>query len=123
MRPLSQFDFYIIVFTDGDLNIQEIKNECHVDNWSPVLILRTNEGVIVPLFRDRKICINFIKRNVPKKQMVGIMGMSEIDTQLFADKGWNIDWHTYPKLYLNREGFKIEVGIIETDFDFKVAKR
>jgi len=123
MTPLSHFDFYVVVFTDGDIDIQDIKKDCHVNNWSPVLILRTNEGIVVPLFRDSGICINFIKRNVPKNQMVGIMGMNEMDTQLFTDKGWKIDWHTYPKLYLNRQGYEIDVEAIETDFDFKVAKR
>lgn len=117
---MNQYDFFVAIYTDGQLNLQELRQECQAQNWAPVLVLRTSEGIVVPLFRDPKICLNFIKRNTPKGEMVGIMGMSEVDTKRFTDKGWKIDWHTYPKLYTNRQGFEITAEPIESDFELYV---
>ena len=121
--PLSQYDFFVIIFTCGDLSIQELKQECQVENWAPVLVVKTPKGTMVPLFRDPKDCAKFIHRNVPKDQIVGIMGMSEVDTKKFTDKGWEIEWHTYPKAYKSRPGHEVSVEVIESDFELYVKGR
>lgn len=120
---MREYDFFVAIFTDGDMNLEELRKECQVENWAPILVLRTEDGIIVPMFRDPQVCLNFIKRNAPKGQMVGVMGMSEVDTKRFTDKGWKIDWHTYPKLYTNRPGFEIAVEVIESDFTLHVKGR
>jgi hypothetical protein len=117
---IHDFDFYVVIFTNGDLTIQELKEESQKENWAPIMILRTADGVVVPMFRDPDICLKFMKRNIPKDQMAGIMGMSEVDLNKFTDKGWKIEWHTYPKLYTNRPGYQIEVEVVESDFDLHV---
>jgi hypothetical protein len=121
--PLSEFDFFVAVYTAGDLTLEEMKQECQIENWAPVLILRTPEGIVVPLFRDPHVCLKFIQRNIPRGQMAGIMGMSECDTKRFTDKGWKIDWHSFPKMYTSRPGYQIDVEVIESDFTLTVKGR
>lgn len=120
---LEGYNFFLAVFTDGDLSLQELKKECLPQNWAPILALKTETGIAIPVFRDPDICLKFIKRNAPPKQMVGIMGMSEVDKQKFLNKGWELLWHEFPKLYKKRPGFEICVEVIETDFDLHVAKK
>lgn len=120
---MKEYDFFVGIFTDGIMSLEEIRNEAQVQNWAPVLVLKTENGIVVPLFRDYKTCFNFMKRNAPKGQLIGIMGMSEVDTSRFTDKGWKIDWHTYPKLYTNRPGFEIAAEVIESDFNLYVKGR
>lgn len=119
---ISNYDFFLAVYTDGDVSLTELKKECQKENWAPIMVFRTEKGIAVPIFRDHNVCLKFIKRNAPPDQMVGIMGMSEVDKQRLLDKGWELMWHDYPKLYKNRAGYKIAVEVIETDFDLYVQR-
>lgn len=118
---LKNYDFFVAIYTSGDLTLNELRNECQDGEWTPVLILRTSKGIVVPLFRDPVICFEFLKRNITTNQLTGVMGMSEVDLQRFTDRGWEIDWHTYPKRYLTRPGYQLDVEVIETDFDLYLA--
>ena len=118
-----KFDFYAVVNPDNVLTPKELKEECQSENWAPIQVVRTPTGIMVPLFRDHNVCIDFIKRNLPVNQMVGIMGFSEVDIHRFTDQGWQIEWHTYPKLYKSRQGYSLEVGVIASDFEIYFKSR
>lgn len=124
MSNLKKYDFFVPIYMDGLVTFQELRKEFQPENNAPVLILKHGDEIIIPLFRDPTICLNFIRRNTPKYHIVGVMGMSEVDTKKFTERGWNIDWHTYPKLYTSRPGYEISVEVIESDFDlFTAGKR
>ena len=113
-------DFFAVMFINGGMTLDEILAECQTENWPPVLILRTPQGIVVPLFRDHRVCVDFIKRNVPKDQMVGIINLSEEKAELFTSKGWKIDWHDFPKSYVSRPGYEIDLDVIELEVEIHV---
>lgn len=119
---MFKFDFYAVVNPDGVLTPQEMKEECQVENWAPIQIVRTPSDIMVPLFKDAEICIDFIKRNMPTGQMVGILGFDTSELWRFTNQGWRIEWHTFPKLYTSRPGYQLEVGVIESDFELHFNK-
>jgi hypothetical protein len=122
MTDFKEFDFFAVINPDGVLTPKELKEECQTENWAPVLVVRTPSDIMAPLFRDPNICIDFIKRNLPANQMVGIIGFSEVDLYRFTDQGWRVEWHTYPKMYTSRPGHSLEVGVIPSDFELHFNK-
>lgn len=119
MNP-KLYDFFVVVFTDGDLDFSEMKNEAQKENWAPILVLRHQGQTIVPVFRDMGVCHDFMRRNVLGKQLKAIVGMSEVDLKRFTDRGFKLDWHDFPKRYVDRPGYEVSLEVVETDFDISI---
>ncbi len=113
-------DFWVVIYPTKDVTLRDLQTECRQDNWAPVLILRNGDRIVVPMFRDVKVCQAFIKRNLPVGEMVGFMGASEVDLKTYTDKGWEVEWLTHPKLYTNRPGWEIDAEAVESDFELTV---
>jgi hypothetical protein len=111
--------FFVPSFTDGELSKKDLKDECQKEKWLPIVIVETPNGKIVPIFKDSNSCLKFIKRNAPPKQVVLQIKMDIKDLKKFTDKGIKPEWHEFPKLYKNKEGYSINTEIIETDFILK----
>ena len=115
------FDFYAIVNTEGQLNFSEIQSECQKENWSPILVVRVEGKTIVPLFREIDVAKKFIKRNFPRKQIKGVLGMYNENLNLFEK--WEIEWQNFPKRYRDRKGVEMSVEVIEIESGFDLFKK
>lgn len=112
---------YAVFYTAGDLNHHDMIQECHPEGWSPILILRGNDGKIyVPLFHNYNLAIKFIKKNIDKDQFRGVIRLTEENLEIFSQKGWTVLWHDYPKLYRDRTDLTIDIEVIELQFTLSV---
>lgn len=113
------YDFFALIRTSNELKIHDLRNECQQEKWAPVLVLRYPNRTVIPLFTNVQIARKFLRRNVPRNEICGVMGMIDEDTQIFINRGWEIDWHHHPRKYVDRPDIQIDVDGVEvaTGFD------
>lgn len=112
------FHFFAVVYTTGELTLKNIKDECQFENWAPILILRYNDKVVVPIFKSQLTANKFIRRNIPKDQLVGTIGMIEEDLELFKKRNWEIQWQDHPRKFIDRKDVEVDVEVLDLEIGF-----
>lgn len=107
-------DIWFVFSTMGEMNLKDILNECQNQSWVPLLIVRTNEEVLIPYFYSQENAIKFAKRNLPKNQIFGTTILTENDIEILKEnwvnkKGWKLQGLNHPRLMKDLGKFDVEV--------------
>lgn len=112
---LSELEESWFVFTtQGEMTLADVVGECQDGAWVPLLIIRTDKGVIVPYFPLQDVAISFAKRNIPKDQLWGTTGLTRADvqkllTEWIEARGWKLEKMDFPKRIGDRGNLDVEV--------------
>ena len=107
-------DKYAVLYNDGNLKAQDFQFECKKEGWIPILVLRDNEDKItVPMFRNRKIAHNFMKRNSPENS--GLIVLIDEDIHQMENNEWSVEYFTFPRRFTNHPEYTIDLEIIEIE--------
>lgn len=108
--------------TEGHMNSFEIKNECGKEGWIPLVVLKSNEKIIIPHFPSNEICRKFCLRNFPKQWLCGGVDLSQEDISLIKEKGWEFEEFNFPRLIKNLYDISIEIHEFAADFETQFIK-
>jgi hypothetical protein len=107
---------YAVLYNDGNLKAQDFRLECKTDGWVPILILRDNEDKItVPMFYNPKTAHKFMRRNISRDIVSGLVTLVEEDVDNMKEKGWDIEYLSFPRRFTNHPDYTIDLEIIEVD--------
>lgn len=108
-----------VLYTDGELNLNEIRNECVPGKWVPIFVYRMSpeSNPIIPVFRDCEITKKFAKRNLPSNWPCGGIELTDQEVEWMKNKGWSLKEMSYPHRVDNYIcGFEILEFSVTPDF-------
>ena len=110
-----------VICTDGQMKIDEIEKECVTGKWIPLLIYKTNNKKILPVFNLEDVARSFVKRNLPKNWAHGCVFLADSDIEKILKNDWEIQPFDFPrKLNENPEiQFDFEIHEFQEEPDFK----
>lgn len=74
--------FNIAVFnSENELNLSDIKNECQNEKWIPIACQEIDDKKTIILFSDIDYAKKFIKRNLLKSFLMGIIILSDCELE------------------------------------------
>lgn len=92
---------WVLFTTLGEMSTRDIVNECHVDSWAPVLVVRDGDKTCVPVLNTHQHAIRFAQRNLPKNQLFGTLLLTAEDAikleKEFTAKGFTFVFLDHPK--------------------------
>lgn len=97
-----------VLYTNGEMELEELRKECPDNKWSPILGICENEEITIPLFHDLKTCRTFINRNLPKDVVKGSIVLNDIDLAWIKEQNWNVKFMSYPNK-LDSNSFQIQI--------------
>ena len=107
---------YAVLYNDGNLKASDFKFECQRDGWVPILVLRDKDDkIMVPMFRNVEVAHKFMKRNISKDVVSGLVTLVEEDVDNMKEKGWDIEYLSFPRRFTNHPDYTIDLEIIEVD--------
>jgi hypothetical protein len=100
----------------------ELKKECTVEKWLPILIIRTagDDTPIIPLFDRMDLASRFVERNLPPKWICGVLNLQPSDAELIDSKGWKAIKYDYPRKIKDVVKFDVEIIDLNHDVTIKV---
>lgn len=106
---------FAILCTDGQMNLEEVRNECQPGQWVPLFTYTEGDDPtpIIPLFHDQKTAKSFIKRNLPKDWLHGGVQLTDEDIAWIKNKGWRIREMTYPNRLTDLKHITFGMEILE----------
>jgi len=106
-----------LLYTDGQLNISDLKFECVPQQWVPLLILRyrTDDQIVLPVFELTDVARAFAKRNLPKNWKHGAVHLTDCDMAIIEKKGWVLQKFYFPRKLCDSTDFVFDLEI--HDFD------
>lgn len=120
-------DYHVPLTLQNDMSVMDVVKECHGDNWSPVIVLRYEDGrTVVPLFRNYDTALKFVFRNFggkKYKKTSGTIGLNKEDLSLFTDKGWEVEVFEFPRKFTDLKGVSIEVDAFEIPQGFHMPNQ
>jgi len=104
-----------ILYTDGQMRLNEVSRECVSGKWIPVLVYRIkdSEAPILPVFLLQDTARAFSKRNLPKNWQHGAVTLTDEDVAAIKARGWLLDLYHFPKRICDREDLEIGFEIHE----------
>ena len=108
---------FALLYTDGQLKINDIIKECIAQKWIPLFVFREISSSILtlPIFECEELAKSFMKRNLPKKWCHGTILLSDEDKDTMIEKGWNLQTYTFPNKISDRRDIQIGFEIFEMD--------
>ena len=106
-----------VLFTNDEMNLEELRTECPDKKWSPILAINQNENITIPLFHDQKTCRTFINRNLPKNTIRGSILLNDVDLSWIKKQNWNVKFMSYPNK-LDSNSFQIQIIYFDQHPDF-----
>jgi hypothetical protein len=100
---------YAIVCAQNEMSYQDVAKECTQEKWVPLLVMRADDDLIIPLFEDVRIAKQFAKRNLPESWLSGVVNITEDDAAFIDAKGWNHVLYNYPRKVKDIVKFDIEI--------------
>ncbi len=120
-------DYHIPLTIRDEMSILDVINECHKDNWSPVIVIRYEDGrTVVPVFRTYDTAMKFIFRNFGGKKFKktsGTIGMNKEHLELFTSKGWEVEVMDFPKKFTDRKDASLYVDAFEIPEGFHMPNQ
>lgn len=115
---------YAIIYNDGNLSLQDFKLECQKEGWIPILVLREqNKSITVPLFTDFDIAHNFMRRNIDKTVISGLINLIDQDINKIKEKGWEIKFMNWPSKFTNSPTYEISFEIMELEMEYRTYRQ
>lgn len=89
---------WAVLCTDGQMGLNEVRNECISGKWVPIFVFRIDpkDKPIVPLFKSGAITKQFAKRNLPKNWMRGGVELTDREIEWMKEHGWEIKEMDFP---------------------------
>jgi hypothetical protein len=107
---------YGVLYNDGNLKAQDFQFECSKEGWAPILVVKDKEDkIMVPMFHNPETAHKFMKRNVPKDVVRGLVTLIEEDIDKMKEKGWEVEYLSFPKRFTSHPDYTIDLEIIEVD--------
>lgn len=119
-------DYYVPLTTENVMSVSDMVRECHVEKWSPIIVIQYNDGrIVVPTFRNHHTAMKFIFRNFGKKvkNTSGTIGVNKEHFELFEQKNWEIEIFDFPKLFKNRKDANLEIEVFEIPQGFHMPNQ
>lgn len=119
-------DYHVPITTENIMSVADIVRECHKENWSPVIVIRYEDGrTVVPVFRSYNTALQFIFRNFGKKfkPTSGTIGINEEDFDLFTSKGWEVEVMDHPRKFKDRKDASLVVEVFEIPQGFQMPNQ
>jgi hypothetical protein len=114
-----------IISTDGQLNLDEIENECVKQKWIPLVVLKNKKdnSITLPIFNLADVARKFIVRNMPKNWKQGCVLLTETDLEIIKSKKWNVEILDFPRKVNEHPDFDMtfEIHEFSEEPDFKCA--
>lgn len=99
---------FVIMSSDGEMNLQEVSTECRKNCWCPILSAQVGEEKFVPEFHLLDVAKQFMKRNMPKGWLSGVVNLTDEDRKTLQASGVNLKLYSFPsKLYEANFGVEI----------------
>lgn len=88
---------YAVLYTEGEVDMQALQEECYKQRWVPVMGLVPKGGgkPTMICFQDAEIGADFIAREVPKGWVAALVRLEPEDVENARKKGWNVEVVTY----------------------------
>ena len=101
---------FAILCTQGEMTARELFKECKENKFAPILIMRNEEGTIVPIFHNQDTAHKFTKRNVPKEWAIfGAVQLTPRDCEWMEMKGWKFCLLDFPRKLKDVVDFDVEI--------------
>lgn len=106
---------YLIFYSQNELNLENIKDECIKEQWMAVASYDIDSPKIIyfDIFSTAK---DFIKRNFNKSEMIGLINIPEDEFKRLKEKH-SFECLSFPKKINN---INIEVIEIQTEIELRV---
>lgn len=103
------------LFTDGQMNLTDIRRECTSMKFSPILLFsyKGEDEIYIPLFTKAEIAVKFSKRNIPDQKPPGAVNLTEDDYDFIKEQKWKHFILKFPRKITDLVDFS--VGILEYD--------
>ena len=102
--------FIAAVTTAGDMTYLDIQSECGKEGWVPLIVYQYEGATVLPIFKNERICKDWIGRNISKKwKPNGCCFLTKEDMEFVEDKNWNIKFFEWPNKIKGRVDFRVEV--------------
>jgi len=103
------------------MSAQEVKAECGVEKWLPILVMRSEKepGPVVPVFDSPHVAAKFARRNLPSNWLCGIIDLRRRDAEWMDSRGWRAKKLDYPRKLKDVVDFDIE--ILEYELEYEMA--
>jgi len=108
--------------TEGEMSAFDIKHECGKEGWVPLLVLKTNDKIILPHFTSNEICRKFCQRNLPKKWLCGGVSLADSDIESIKLKGWEFQEFNFPRLIKDLYSYAIEIHEFASEFETQTVR-
>ena len=105
---------YFIFYSENELSLDNVKDECVVNKWASVACYYNNEKSHIIAFNQPSIAMDFIRRNFSKKEMIGIMVIPDEHVIKIKEKH-SLECFSFP-----RKISSIKIEIIELDTELEV---
>ena len=111
-----------ILCSDGQLNINDVTQECITQKWVPLLVYKNHDDglIYLPVFSIIDTAKDFIKRNLPKSWLKASIFLSDEDMISVKNKGWKIEHFSFPRKINSSKtitlGFEIHEFVEQPDF-------
>jgi hypothetical protein len=117
---------FAILCTDGQMKLDEVRNECLPGKWVPLFAywLNGEEHPNIPVFHDSETAKAFIKKNLPPEWIHGGVQLTDRDVKWMEDKGWRIRQLSYPQRIQASKICKIGLEVLELEVepDFAIGR-
>lgn len=111
---------YCLFCTQGHMTLKEFKQECLAGRWLPILVMRANNEIIVPIFDTASIAGKFVARNLPSNWECGVIAMQIRDAQMMDERGWKAIKFVFPRKLKDLVDFDIEILEFPPDHKLRI---
>jgi hypothetical protein len=113
---------YAVFCTQGHMTRQELKEECSSEKWIPILVMWEigKNYPVVPLFETATLAGKFVRRNLPKEWLCGVVDIKMRDAEWMDMKGWKATELTFPRKLKDVVRFDIEILEYEPDHNLVI---
>ena len=101
------------------MSVRDVVAECVPGKWVPLLVMRHEGKVILPLFTETSVARRFVERNVGRKWISGTVNVTLEDAKWIDDKGWAPAVYEFPRRL--KEAVEFDVEILEYEDDREVV--
>jgi len=102
---------WLVFATLGEMNLNNIIDECQKGAWVPILVFRDGENTVLPVLDMQDKAIRLAQRNLPKGQLFGTIILTAADAEKiareFGDKGISIEFMDHPRKMRGRPDVEI----------------
>jgi len=111
---------YAIVCTQGNMKLQDIRNECLAQKWVPLLVFHQDDKTILPLFESATVARRFSERNLPKKWLTGAVNLDLRDGEIIGKKDIQCVVYQFPQKLKDFVEFDVEIHEYDSDKELEV---